>query len=212
VVELQQKEARYQSIANEIAKRIVSHQLEEGDKLRGRSMLASEFNVSSETVRKAMRLLANLGVVEVKPRSGIFVVSRRAAEMYVEQYRRQSETYRLFRDTIELLEESERTQRLLQRHIKRLLETSKNEVFPFDFFTFRLEPTDRHLGSNLKEIQFWNETAGLVLAIEMDGQLYQAPNPKMPLEAGQVLYILGGNEVFQNTRALFGRTNSESQS
>lgn len=197
------KEARYQSIAYEIAKRITDKRIEEGQKLRGRSILASEFEVSSETIRKAMRLLSNIGVVEVRQRSGIYVISRNAAEMYVEQYRKQNEAYRLFSDTQELLEESERIQKLLQKHIKRLLETSKNEVFPFDFFTVKLKESDHNLNQSLKDIKFWNETNGLVLAIEADGELYQAPNPSMPLEAGMSLYVLGDSDVKKKTLSLF---------
>ena len=196
------KEARYQNIAYEIAKRVVARRIEEGDKLRGRSVLAGEFEVSSETIRKAMRLLENLGVVEVKQRSGIYVLSRHAAEMYVEQHRKHSEAHRLFSDTQELLKESSRVQKMLESHIKKLLETSKNDVFPFDFFTVRLEDGDNHLGSNLKETRFWNETSGLVLAIEADGELYQAPNPKMTLEAGMTLYVLGDEDVKEKTLSL----------
>ncbi len=197
------KEARYQSIAYEIAKRISAESIEEGEKLRGRSLLASEFEVSSETIRKAMRLLSNIGVVEVRQRSGIYVISRNAAQMYVEQYRKQNEAYRLFSDTQELLEESERIQKLLQKRIKRLLETSKNDVFPFDFFTVKLKEGDKNLNKSLKDIKFWNETSGLVLAIEADGELYQAPNPSMPLESGMSLYILGDDDVKKKTLSLF---------
>ena len=197
------KEARYQNIAYEIAKRIVAKQINEGDKLRGRSVLAGEFEVSSETVRKAMRLLENLGVVEVVPRSGIYVTSEQAAQLYVEQYRKQSESYRLFRDTLNLLEEAQKNQHLLETHIKKLLETSKNDVFPFEFFTYKLSETDANIGKSLKEIRFWNQTTGLVLAIEYDEQLYQAPNPTMPLEAGMILYVLGDETVKKKTLSLF---------
>ncbi len=203
VVGVTKNGARYQTIAYEIAKRIVAGKLDEGDKMRGRSMLAGEFEVSSETIRKAMRLLANLGVVQVKQRSGIYVLSRNAAEMYVEQYRSQSEAHKLFSDTLELLEESERIQSVLQRRIKRLLETAKSDVFPFDFFTLRLRDTDKNLGKSLKALKFWGETHGLVLAIEAEGQLYQAPNPNMPLEAGMILYVLGDENVKKKTLSLF---------
>lgn len=197
------KESRYQNIAYEIAKRVVAGRIEEGDKLRGRSVLAGEFEVSSETIRKAMRLLENLGVVEVVQRSGIYVISSKAAELYVEQHRKQSESHRLFSDTQELLKESAKVQKMLESHIKRLLETSKNEVFPFDFFTFKLQKTDEHLGKSLKDIQFWNETYGLVLALEADGDLYQAPNPKWPLEENMILYVLGDDDVKRRTLSLF---------
>lgn len=198
-----QKEARYQSIAYEIAKRIVANRIKEGDKLRGRSVLAGEFEVSSETIRKAMRLLENLGVVEVKQRSGIYVISRNAAEIYVEQHRKQSESHRLFVDTMNLLKESSKVQNMLESHIKKLLETSKNDVFPFDFFTIKLNSGDQNINENLKTMAFWQQTHGLVLAVEADGHLYQAPNPKMTLTPGMTLYVLGDEEVKKKTFSLF---------
>lgn len=199
------KEPRYEKIAYEIAKRIVSYQINEGDKLRGRSLLASEYGVSSETIRKAMRLLTNIGVVEVRTRSGIYVMSRSAAELYIEQYKKQHEVHRLFTDTQELLSESERVHRMLEKHVKRLLETSKSDVFPFDFFTFKLSEGDKNIGESLSSLRFWNETHGLVLAVEQDKHLYQAPNPKMTLETGMTLYVLGDDNVKANTLSLFGR-------
>lgn len=199
------KEPRYEKIAYEIAKRVVSYQINEGDKLRGRSLLASEYGVSSETIRKAMRLLTNIGVVEVRSRSGIYVVSRSAAEQYLEQYRKQHETHRLFTDTQELLNESERVHRMLEKHVKRLLETSKSDAFPFDFFTLKLTSDDANIGETLSSLRFWNRTHGLVLAVEQDTHLYQAPNPKMTLDAGMTLYVLGDDTVKANTLALFGR-------
>ncbi len=198
-----QKEARYQSIAYEIAKRIVANRIKEGDKLRGRSVLAGEFEVSSETIRKAMRLLENLGVVEVKQRSGIYVISQNAAEIYVDQHRKQSESHRLFVDTMNLLKESSKVQNMLESHIKKLLETSKNDVFPFDFFTIKLNSGDQNINENLKTMAFWQQTHGLVLAVEADGHLYQAPNPKMTLTPGMTLYVLGDEEVKKKTFSLF---------
>jgi len=200
------KEARYQHIAYEIAKRIVAKQIKEGDKLRGRSVLAGEFEVSSETIRKAMRLLANLGAVEVVQRSGIYVISENAAQLYIEQHRKQSESHRLFRDTMDLLSTTQKNQKMLESHIKRLLETSKNDVFPFDFFTYKLKEEDAHIGKTLKDIRFWNQTTGLVLAVEYDGELYQAPNPTMPLESGMILYVLGDDYVKEKTLTLFSAT------
>ncbi len=199
------KEARYQNIAYQIAKRIVANKIAEGDKLRGRSVLAGEFNVSSETIRKAMRLLENFGVVEVKERQGIFVISHSAAKIYVDQHRKQSESHRLFIDTMGLLRESNKVHDLLNSHIKKLFETAKNDIFPFEFFTIKLQSDDKHINENLKTIAFWQKTHGLVLAVEVDGQLYQAPNPKMTLTPGMTLFVLGDDEVKKKTFSLFRR-------
>jgi DNA-binding transcriptional regulator YhcF (GntR family) len=204
-VQTTKKEPRYKKIAYEIAKRIVAYQFKEGEKLRGRSMLASEYRVSSETIRKAMRLLTNLGVVEVRVRSGIYVLSHKAATLYLEQYKKHNEVHRMFTDTQELLKQTSRNHRMLEKHIETLLESSRSDVFPFDYFTIKLTHDDLNLGETFKSLDFWNKTHGLVLAIEHEGHLYQAPNPNVPLEAEMTLYVLGDDYVKQTIETLFGR-------
>lgn len=204
-VQKTKKEPRYQKIAYEIAKRIVAYQFKEGEKLRGRSMLASEYEVSSETIRKAMRLLTNIGVVEVRARSGIYVLSHQAATLYLEQYKKRNEVHRMFTDTQELLKETRRNHRMLEKHVETLLESSKSDVFPFDYFTIKLTNEDHNLGETVKSLDFWNQTHGLVLAIEHEGHLYQAPNPNIPLEADMTLYVLGNDYVKKTTESMFGR-------
>ena len=62
---------QYTRIAISLAERIASGQLKEGDKLSGRSKLSPEYNVSPETIRRTLRLLADMKVVEVKEQSGV---------------------------------------------------------------------------------------------------------------------------------------------
>ena len=50
---------QYTRIAISLAERIASGQLKEGDKISGRSKLSPEYNVSPETIRRALRLLAD---------------------------------------------------------------------------------------------------------------------------------------------------------
>ncbi|MFA7422923.1 MAG: CBS domain-containing protein [Acholeplasmataceae bacterium] len=78
--------SRYEEIAYLIAKRIVKGEFKKDDKLRGRSLLSSEYNVSSETIRKAMQLLSNYQVVSVKERSGIYVSDQNHAKDYVRDF------------------------------------------------------------------------------------------------------------------------------
>ena len=48
---------QYMRIARSIAQRIADGELMEGEKLSGRSKLSSEYNVSPETIRKAVQVL-----------------------------------------------------------------------------------------------------------------------------------------------------------
>ena len=49
--------SQYLHIARDLAARIAKGEFPEGGKLFGRSMLASEYGVSPETIRRALRLL-----------------------------------------------------------------------------------------------------------------------------------------------------------
>jgi DNA-binding GntR family transcriptional regulator len=54
---------QYLQIAQDLATRISKGKLEEGSTLYGRSVMSSEYNVSPETIRRALRLLADMKVV-----------------------------------------------------------------------------------------------------------------------------------------------------
>ena len=66
---------QYMRIARSIAQRIADGELQEGEKLSGRSKLSSEYNVSPETIRKAVQVLQDRAVVNVREQSGVYVLS-----------------------------------------------------------------------------------------------------------------------------------------
>ena len=76
--------AQYREIAADIAKRIISGELTVGERLYGRSLMASEYSVSPETIRRAFRLLADMKVLEVMPQSGARVLSVDSARHYLD--------------------------------------------------------------------------------------------------------------------------------
>jgi len=78
---------RYIKIAVDVAVRIHKGDLPEGVKLRGRSILASEYNVSPETIRKSMKLLDDTGVVEVYKGSGVIVKSKEKALDFINGFK-----------------------------------------------------------------------------------------------------------------------------
>jgi len=74
---------RYQKVAIGIAQRIVDGKFPLGQKIKSRSTLASYFNVSPETARKAINVLADLDIVSVRQGSGVIVISRDKAIEYI---------------------------------------------------------------------------------------------------------------------------------
>ncbi|NLD21693.1 MAG: winged helix-turn-helix transcriptional regulator, partial [Bacteroidales bacterium] len=73
----------YEKIAIDIASRIINDEFKQGTRLLGISTMASQYKTSSETVRKALRLLSDMKVVEVMPQRGSIVLSKDNAERYL---------------------------------------------------------------------------------------------------------------------------------
>ncbi len=76
----------YLQVARDIAGRITSGELQEGERFSGRSLMSSKYNVSPETIRRALGLLSEMEVVTIKPHVGVLVKSRQRAAEYVDQY------------------------------------------------------------------------------------------------------------------------------
>ena len=73
---------RYQQIAVDLAERIVENRYKVGEKIHARSTLASTYNASPETTRKAINVLVDLGIMEVRHGSGAFVASKKQKISY----------------------------------------------------------------------------------------------------------------------------------
>ncbi|MCB5942832.1 GntR family transcriptional regulator, partial [bacterium 210820-DFI.6.52] len=58
----------------------------EGTTLHGRSALAGKYNVSPETIRRSVKILEDLKVVESIKGKGIIVLSRNKAESFLKKY------------------------------------------------------------------------------------------------------------------------------
>ncbi|MEG1931855.1 MAG: GntR family transcriptional regulator, partial [Pygmaiobacter sp.] len=77
----------YQLIALDMAESIAGGHYQPGEKIHGRSTLASKYNVSPETVRRAMFLLKDMDILEMKQGSGIFIKRVDKAQNFVEKFK-----------------------------------------------------------------------------------------------------------------------------
>ncbi len=191
--------SRYEEIAYLIAKRIVSGNIKENEKLRGRSLLSSEYNVSSETIRKAMQLLSNYNVVSVKERSGIYVSSILDARAYIKHFEHTRSNKNIVKETEHLLNEQAKINQQLEKKFKQIVNTYEKDVFPFSYFTCEIPNNSLHLGQSFESLKIYDNTKGLIIAYEKEGDLYQIPDPKTIIESGMTLYILGDKKVKEQT-------------
>lgn len=198
------KEARYQVIAYQLARKISQGELLEGTKLSGRSLLASEYEVSSETIRKAVSILERYGVVKVQDRSGITILSKEASNHFIERYMTQKEDRKLLSDTMLIKRDLADLEDRLQKVLDQLIGATKSGFFPFDFFAFYLEEGMNFLYQDLKTTQLKNQTQALLIGYEYDGLFVQNPDADVVLKPGMTLYLLGGTLVQEHVEKFFG--------
>lgn len=186
-------EARYQQLASDIASRIAEGSYQEGDKIFARSSLASQYQVSSETARKAICVLAELGIVEAVKGSGVTVKSRENALLFISR-RRDAKTLSHLKNSIlekvdkQLLEISE-----LKKQVELLVDLTGRfrATNPFIPFEITLEKGLPSLGKKISKLSFWQATSATVVAIKKDNSLILSPGGETVLAEGDVLYFVG---------------------
>ena len=112
--------ARYIKIAQDICGRILVGEYQEGMMLKGRSVLASFYNVSPETIRKAVNLLAKEKIVEIKRGVGIFVDSALHAQQFADKWKDKTLVQKKYANLLNLLEEKKQLDEEIDVAIKHM--------------------------------------------------------------------------------------------
>lgn len=193
---MQENLPRYVKIAHDICSKILSGEFKEGDIIKGRSLLASTYNVSPETIRKAITILANEGIVEVKQGVGIFVDSVIKAKQYADKWDAQSSIDEQYNKVTTLIEEANKLNTKLQEALNAMIDNFKyqtNETINFQKATI---PQGCWLNNKtIGEVYFWNYTEATIVAVVSNGNIQTSPGPDYPLKEGDTLILVGKDEV-----------------
>lgn len=111
---------KYHLIASDIAEKIVKGQYPLQAKLKGRSLLASIYQTSPETARKALNLLVDADVLSRKQRSGFVVLSKQKAKDYLENVNVHREGIHLYNDIKQHIHETREKLKDLEKEIDNL--------------------------------------------------------------------------------------------
>lgn len=181
---------QYQRIAMDIARRIAEGELPAGERLSGRSLLASEYSVSPETIRRALKLLADMKVVEIRAGSGVYVISTDNAVRYIGSREGEEERRGL----------ENRFRELVARHNEMGLEildiasemTRARQVSApqLPYYEERIAPDSPLIGRSIGEMQFWQATGATIIGIRRGKRVILSPGPKAELYDGDsVIYV-----------------------
>jgi K+/H+ antiporter YhaU regulatory subunit KhtT len=186
--------SQYLQIALDLATRIAKGELAEGSRIYGRSVMASEYNVSPETIRRALRLLADMKVVEVKPQSGAKVLSADSARRYIENFEEGADVHAMRAQLKSLLEEYDQLSRRLTETVTALIKS--RETFaaagePLPNYEVPVPKDSPLIGKSIGALKFWQSTGGTIVAIRRGQTVILSPGPYAELYGGDIIVLVG---------------------
>ncbi|OPF50700.1 potassium transporter TrkA [Clostridium baratii] len=186
----------YLKIAIDIASRIVNGDFVEGEKLSGRSTLASLYNVSPETIRRSIALLKDMDVVEVAEKSGIKITSKHNANEFLKKFKTKSEFTNIKEEIYNLINEKKVLEKKLENNIQNLIEfaTQLRNVGLIVPYESLVEPNSLIIGKSLGELNFWHNTGATIVGIKRGEQLFLSPGPYFTINEQDIVVYVGQNE------------------
>ncbi|KYZ75013.1 GntR family transcriptional regulator [Anaerosporomusa subterranea] len=189
----------YRSIALDIAQRIINGDFAKGAKLSGRTLLASQYNVSPETIRKAIGLLNTEGVVSVSQGKEITVVSVEKAYAFIEHYKSSESVYSLRQEIELLLKQKQELDARFEAMLTDIINYSDRlrNLTPYNPIEIEVETTAHVVGKTISELQMWQRTGATVVAIRRGTEVMISPGPLARLAIGDRIVLVGDSEVLQ---------------
>ncbi|MGM0238332.1 GntR family transcriptional regulator [Enterococcus sp. AZ103] len=196
---------RYQQVAVEIAERIAEGRYRVGEKIHARSTLASNFNVSPETARKAINVLVDLGIMEVRHGSGAYVLSKEKAQAYYEQYQDVQSIQEIKNEIVSSIQRQRNELDDISQKLNQLVAKTKRVHHSAPFVPYELTLTENAqlLGQTINQLNIWHETGATIVALQKGDNLVLSPGPYAKLEVGNILFFVGNELGFQRMQNLF---------
>ena len=196
---------RYQQIAVAIAERIVENRYQVGQKIHARSTLASNFNVSPETARKAINVLVDLEIMDVRHGSGAYIASKEKAQAFVEQYQDVQSIQEIRQDILDSVERQQQELDNFSDLLNTLVQQTKKVHYMSPFVPFELQLTEQaqHLEKSINELNIWQATGATIIAIQTTEELLLSPGPYAKFSAGNTIYFVGNELALQRMTNFF---------
>ncbi|WP_058486286.1 TrkA C-terminal domain-containing protein [Defluviitalea phaphyphila] len=197
----------YVKIAVDMAGRIYQGEFKESEKLRGRSTLAGEYNVSPETIRRAMRLLEDMEVVTVTQGSGIFVKSKEKAYLFLERFKQKESIDELKNNIKNLLKQKKLIEDIIEDKINTIVDYAdklkhSNLITPIEIAI----PANSHvIGKSILDTNFWQNTGATIVGIKRKNELIISPGPYAEFKKGDILIIVGDPYIWERANQFLSK-------
>ncbi|WP_438431451.1 TrkA C-terminal domain-containing protein [Gorillibacterium sp. sgz500922] len=192
----------YQSIALDLAQRIANGEFPENSKLSGRSLLTSQYHVSSETIRKSVSLLRDAGILNVSQGKEITIRSREKARDYLNRYNEYlGSAYSLKQELEQLLRAKKETDAKFDALITQVINYSDRlrNLTPYNPVEVEIRPGAHVIGKTIADLRLWQSTGATIIALRRDQGVTISPGPYVKLQAADRLVIVGEGDTYEKT-------------
>lgn len=189
----------YHSIALDLAQRIINEEFPVGAKISGRTLLAGNYNVSSETIRKAVALLKDGNVVSVAQGKEVVVLSVEQALRFLEHSKNVESVYSLKQELELLLERKHEIDVRLEEVFTNIIGYSDRlrNLTPYNPVEIRV-PEYSHLpGKTIADVKLWQRTGATLVAIRRGTEVIISPGPLADIQVNDRLVVVGSADVIQ---------------
>jgi DNA-binding GntR family transcriptional regulator len=183
----------YLQVAVDVAGRISRKEIVVGQKLSGRSTLAGEYNVSPETIRKSMKLLSDVSIVEVRQGTGIYVLSIERAEEFIERYKIKASVNELKEELIELMKQRDAIESKMNETMNSIIDyTSRfknsDHITVNEFYmNYEFLPCEK----SIRELDLKKNTGVILVGIKRDGITIISPEEEEIIKPKDKLLYVG---------------------
>lgn len=187
----------YHKIALDIANKIYVGDIEEGSLLRGRSSLAGTYNVSPETIRRAMKILEDLGVVSSVKGKGILVLSSSKALSFLNKNQNITNVSSYKSNLNKLMATKSKLENEIIDNINKIIDYSSrlSNINPLVPFEFEITDKCKFIGLTAGETKFWQNTGATIVGVKRDGELIISPGPYIEFMENDILMVVGDSSI-----------------
>ncbi|WP_238903120.1 TrkA C-terminal domain-containing protein [Clostridium sp. YIM B02506] len=189
----------YKKIALDIASKIVKGEIQTDKKISGRSTLAGLYNVSPETIRRAIALLEGMEVVKANPGSGIQILSVTNAERFISSNQDRKYISSIREDIVEIINTRNDLDRRLEENLNEIydyLERFKS-ISPFLLIEIPIKNTCKFLEKSVNDSRFWQNTGATIVAYRRNKEIIVSPGPNYTFIEGDIIVVIGKDDVFE---------------
>lgn len=189
----------YKTIALDLANRIVKGDIKANEKISGRSTLASMYNVSPETIRRAIALIEEMNVVSSTKGSGIEVLSVANAEKFILKNKDKEYIATLKENILKIMDKRKNLDIDLEKNIDKLLDLTNRfrNISPFTLIEIDIKDNCTSIGKSVSEVKFWQYTRVTIIAYRRQNDIIISPGSEYVFTPGDILVVIGSTDTYE---------------